>query len=191
MPTYDTVTVSDYNLLMSMTAMELPELYVGKIQNEPVWKYYSLIPSENASSLYDGSVVYLEFKSKLNEKFKVRTQVEYKSKPVDGYVVVTFKCNTLNNDVFSIRKDSCKMILQSYSGFKVSSEALRVNNGETGVYVLSGQRIIFKPVEILYSTEDFSVITSKNKTGSKILKAKDEVVIGGHDLFDGKILNLS
>ena len=83
------------------------------------------------------------------------------------------------------------MILQSYSGFKVSSEALRVNNGETGVYVLSGQRIIFKPVEILYSTEDFSVITSKNKTGSKILKTKDEVVIGGHDLFDGKILNLS
>ncbi len=188
---YVDVTVNDYHQLMSLTAMDIPDLYVGKIQNEPVWKYYSLISTEDASSLHIGSVVYLEFKSQLNEKFKVRTQVEYKSKPVEGYVVVTFKCNTLNNDVFSIRKDSCKMILQSYSGFKVSSEALRVNNGETGVYVLSGQRIIFKPVEILYSTEDFSVITSKNKTGSKILKAKDEVVIGGHDLFDGKILNLS
>ena len=73
----------------------------------------------------------------------------------------------------------------------MSSEALRVNDGETGVYVLSGQRVVFKPVEVLYSTEEFSVITSKNKIGSKILKAKDEVVIGGHDLFDGKILNLS
>ncbi len=188
---YVDVTVSDYTQLISQEAIEMPDLYVGKIQNEPVWKYYSLISIENASTLYEGNTVYLEFDSKFNEKFKVRTQVEYKSKPVDGYVAVTFKCNILNNDVFSIRKDSCKMILQSYSGFKVSSEALRVNDGETGVYVLSGQRVVFKPVEVLYSTEEFSVITSKNKIGSKILKAKDEVVIGGHDLFDGKILNLS
>jgi len=188
---YIDVTVSDYTNLISSEAIELPDLYVGKIQNEPVWKYYSLISTENASNLYEGATVYLEFDSQFNEKLKVRTQVEHISKPVEGNVAVTFKCNTLNNDIFHIRKDSCRMIIQSYSGFKVSSEALRVNGDETGVYVLSGQRIIFKPVEILYSTEDFSVITSKNKTGSKILKVKDEVVIGGRDLFDGKILNLS
>ncbi len=188
---YIDLTVADYNHLISKKAMDLPELYVGKIQNEPIWKYYSLMSVENAATLYAGKTVYLEFDSKQNEKFKVRTQVEYISKAVDGNVAVTFSCNTLNNNIFDIRKDSCRMIMQTYTGFKVSSEALRVHDGETGVYVLSGQRVIFKPVEILYSTEDFSVITSKNKTGNKILKAKDEIVIGGHDLFDGKILNLS
>lgn len=188
---YVDITVADYSQLISQKAMDLPELYVGKIQNEPIWKYYSLISTDDATTLYVGKTVYLEFDSKQNEKFKVRTQVEYISKPVDGNVAVTFSCNILNNNIFDVRKDSCRMIMETYTGFKVSSEALRVNNGETGVYVLSGQRVIFKPVEILYSTEDFSVITSKNKTGNKILKAKDEVVIGGHDLFDGKILNLS
>ncbi len=188
---YVDLTVADYSQLIAKKALDLPDLYVGKIQNEPIWKYYSLISTENASTLYVGKTVYLEFDSKQNEKFKVRTQVEYISKAVDGNVAVTFTCNTLNNDIFDVRKDVCRMIMETYTGFKVSSEALRVNNGETGVYVLSGQRVIFKPVEILYSTEDFSIITSKNKTGNKILKAKDEVVIGGHDLFDGKILNLS
>ena len=72
---YVDVTVNDYHQLMSLTAMDIPDLYVGKIQNEPVWKYYSLISTEDASSLHIGSVVYLEFKSQLNEKFKVRTQV--------------------------------------------------------------------------------------------------------------------
>ena len=133
----------------------------------------------------------MEFETKQSEKFKVRTQVEYISKAVDGEVAVTFKCNSLNNNVFDIRKTTCRMIMETYTGFKVSTEALRVNNGETGVYVLSGRVVVFKPVEVLYSTENFSVITTKDKTGDKILKAKDEVVIGGHDLFDYKILNLS
>lgn len=188
---YVDITVADYTGLIAKQPLDMPELYVGKIQSEPVWKYYSLIPVEDSSSLYVGKTVYLEFDTKQNEKFKVRTQIEYISKPSDGNVAVTFKCNTLNNNVFDIRKNSCRMIMQTYYGFKVSSDALRVNNGETGVYVLSGQMVIFKPVEILYSTEDFSIITTKNTTGNKILKAKDEVVIGGHDLFDGKILNLS
>lgn len=188
---YVDVTVADYNRLISKKALELPDLYVGKIQNEPIWKFYSLISIENASSLYVGKSVYLEFETKQSEKFKVRTQVEYISKAVDGEVAVTFKCNSLNNNVFDIRKTTCRMIMETYTGFKVSTEALRVNNGETGVYVLSGRVVVFKPVEVLYSTENFSVITTKDKTGDKILKAKDEVVIGGHDLFDYKILNLS
>ena len=188
---YVDINVAVYSQLIAKEAKELPDLYVGKIQNEPVWKYYSLISVENASSLSEGSAVYLEFGSDTNERIKVRTYVEYKSKAVDGNVVVTFRCNTLNSDIFNIRKESCKMIMQSYQGFKVSSEALRIYEGETGVYVLSGQRVVFKPVEILYSTEDFAIVKSKNTVGSKILKVKDEIVVGGRDLFDGKILNLS
>lgn len=188
---YTDITVADYKKLIENTAENIPALYVGKIQNEPVWKFYSLINTGDATELYVGKSVPLEFETEKNKKCKVNTSIEYISKPVDGQVAVTFTCNTLNADLFTIRKCSCRMILKTYNGFRVSSDALRVSNGETGVYVLSGQRVIFKPVTVLCSTESFSVVSSKNTTGSRVLMAKDEVVIGGRDLFDGKILNLS
>ena len=129
---YVDITVADYKKLSEMSAENLPDLYVGKIQNEPTWKYYALLSTEDASKLYVNKTVYLEFDTDNNTKFKVSTKVEYISKAVDGQVAVTFICNTLNKDIFEIREDPCRMIMETYSGFKDSSDALRVNNGETG-----------------------------------------------------------
>jgi len=54
--------------------------------------------------------------------------------------------------------------------------------------VLSAKRVIFKPVNILYSTDGFSVVESAVTVGAKVLAAKDAVIIGGKELYDGKIV---
>ena len=77
---------------------------------------------------------------------------------------------------------------RSYKGFKIDSDALRIVDDEYGVYVLSAQRVIFKPVEILYSNDDFLIVDAAG-TGSRALTSKDEVIIGGKDLYNGKIVN--
>ena len=99
-------------------------------------------------------------------------------------------CEILTNFEFEIRKADCRLITTTYSGLKVSNDALRVVDGQEGVYVLVGQKIVFKPVEVIYSSDDFTLVSSSGSTGSRVLKENDEVVVGGKDLFDGKVVNV-
>ena len=72
----------------------------------------------------------------------------------------------------------------------MSNNALRVVDGQNGVYVLVGKKVTFKPVDIVYSSDTFSIVKSNAQVTSRILTANDEVVCGGKDMFDGKVLNV-
>ena len=57
-----------------------------------------------------------------------------------------------------------------------------------GVFVRSGLTFEFCPIEVLYADESYSIVRwESGKSGA--LKLYDEVVIGGKDLYDGKIIS--
>ena len=61
-------------------------------------------------------------------------------------------------------------------------------NGATGVYVMQGSTVKFKPVNILYTGDNY-VICEKNETGDTgKLRLYDEVIEKGKDLYDGKFI---
>jgi len=188
---YETPTVSSFRTLMEQKQENISNLCVGKIQHYSYWAFLSLVPSEYVSDLYVGKTVYLEFTIPDVGSKKISTTVEYISRAQDGQNVVRFRCGTLTADLFGLRKESPHMILKTYTGLEVNNEALRVVDGQTGVYVISAQRIIFKPVDVVYVSDEFSLVSSKANTGDRVLKAKDEIIIGGKDLFDGKIVNVT
>lgn len=188
---YEDLTVSAYLSLMEMPPSEVADNCVGKLQHYSYWAFVSSVPSEYAADLYVGKTVYLEFTVENVGTKKISTTVEYISRAQDGINAVRFRCGTLTAELFGLRKETPHMVLKTYTGLKVDNEALRVVDGETGVYVISAQRIVFKPVEIVYVTEQYSLVSSKANTGNRVLKAKDEVVIGGKDLFDGKVVNVT
>ena len=89
-----------------------------------------------------------------------------------------------------MRKEKCKMLINTYSGLKVSNEALRISDGQTGVYVLIAKTIVFKPVTVLFSTDSFSIVEPCKTVSSRVLTHNDEVILGGKDLFDGKVVGV-
>ena len=85
--------------------------------------------------------------------------------------------------------ENVEIVEQSYSGYKIPSNAIRFNKeNNSGVYVLRGKIISFIEVEILYSQEEY-VIVSASRTGGRGLKLYDDVVIKGRDVYDGKVIN--
>ncbi len=191
MEDYENPTIASFNSLMQLTKDNVSNLCVGKIQHYSYWAFVSSIPSEYVADLYVGKTVYLEFNIPDVGSKKISTTVEYISRAQDGRNAVRFRCGTLTADLFGLRKESPHMILKTYTGLNVKNEALRVVDGQTGVYVISAQRIIFKPVDVIYVSDEFSLVSSKANTGDRVLKAKDEIIIGGKDLFDGKIVNVT
>ena len=62
----------------------------------------------------------------------------------------------------------------------------------TGVYALVGAQAEFKPVEILDQRDDYCVVRAVSpddpKAARKDLRAGDEIIVAGRDLFDGKVI---
>ncbi len=101
--------------------------------------------------------------------------------------VVILRSNEMNSDLASVRTGAVTIIKNEYSGIKVSNKALRIVDGTTGVYVVSGLESRFVTVDIIYSAEDYS-ICALNTADSGKLRLYDRIIVKGKNLYDGKII---
>ena len=69
----------------------------------------------------------------------------------------------------------------------VSDSAVRLVDGQVGVYVSSGYDIRFRPIEVLYQGDGYQ-ICREDLTVENGLKMFDQVIVKGTDLYDGKPL---
>ncbi len=104
----------------------------------------------------------------------------------DGYVL-TFSSSRITDELLLARNPTASIVLAEYEGLRIRNDARRVIDGQTGVFVRSNFIMEFRPIEVLYADDLYSVVKwepGKN-TG---LRLYDEVVISGKDLYDGKII---
>ena len=105
----------------------------------------------------------------------------------DGYVL-TFSSTYITDEILLLRSHTATVVLARYEGLRIRNEARRVIDGQVGVFVRSGLTFEFCPIEVLYADELHSIVRwEQGKSGA--LKLYDEVVIGGKDLYDGKIIS--
>lgn len=101
--------------------------------------------------------------------------------------VIIFRCNEMNSELASMRTGAITIIKDEYEGIRVNSKALRVVDGVTGVYVVSGLEAKFVGVDIIYSTDGYSICQLNTADKSK-LRLYDEIIVKGKNLYDGKII---
>lgn len=184
------ITVEKLNALLNQEPIVISDTYIGKVQNSPVWYFSGLFDSDVVSGLNESESVILKFNYSDGSIRNISATVYEVSNNSEGKTAVLFECSTLTDKEFSLRKGDCSLVVNTYNGLKISNSALRVVDGQDGVYVLVGQKVTFKPVTILYSGDTFSIVQPSSSTSAKTLTANDEVVCGGKDMFDGKVINV-
>ena len=102
-------------------------------------------------------------------------------------VALVLKCGQVNPEILGARKVDAQLRTNTYRGLRVRSDALRVVDGITGVYVVDGIAATFKPVELLYSDSGVA-ICKYDTTKSNYLKIYDEVIVEGSGIYDGKVI---
>ena len=76
------------------------------------------------------------------------------------------------------RVERVQMVVSEYNGVYVPRSAIRFNSdGEKGVYVLMGQNIVFKKLDIIFEGEDF--ILSSNTGASDYVLLYDDIITEG------------
>ena len=121
--------------------------------------------------------------------------------------MVVFQGNTYLQELTLLRRQSAEIILDAIEGIRVPREALRVttqtatekdeDTGEeitkevsvTGVYCVSGAKAVFKPVDVLYTGEEYAVVRSSGSSEKTRLRSGDTVIAVARNLYDGKVVS--
>lgn len=167
---------------------KVSESGLGKLVTDPTWYFAALLPGEYARTLSPGQSVEIYYTA-LSKSLPM--EVESIGEVQDDQVVVVFISSENETDAGELRQESGRLILESEEGILIPKEALRVADGENGVYVSSGYTAAFRPVKILAENEDHYLVKAdpKDETDTRILRSGDEVILASAELFDGKVVH--
>jgi len=158
----------------------------GKSVTDFIWYYATVIPPEAAESFYVGAKVELTFMG--SGERTVPGKVTQLSVGEDGRALVVIRSTSVTADTVSRRTANVKISFSNYKGLRISQKALRILDGEKGVYVKSGYSVRFKKVDIVYTGLDYYLCRIQYGSSDE-LSLFDEVIVEGTDLYDGKPIN--
>ena len=185
----------------------LAEANVGKLVLGDDWYYVATMEEGEAALLAESSSLKLRFSKGVSQDLDV--ELLSVSQPESGRVTAVFHGDTFLSELTLLRQQSAKIIRRTTGGIRVPIEAVRIREqtvtdedgnettvSETGVYCVVGVEARFKPVEVLYSGEEFALVRSTLDAAEEVtesqeqirIRAGDEVIITAYDLYDGKVL---
>ena len=187
-----TVTAEQIESAVESAPSDTPVDVIGKLVGDYNWYLLASLKDSDASQLQTDQTVKLYFGQ--TEENKIDVRVHSIRPSGDGKTAVVFRCNMMNKDLSAIRIESAHLIVSEYTGLKINTEALRVQDGVKGVFIRRGNIISFRKLNIIYTEPDF-VIANESAKGTdtekkyKHVKLFDEVLVKGKDLYDGKIID--
>ena len=205
-------TACDYNALSkgnittelvdSLFQMEpnKPENSMGKIIGQHVWFFVCNLSAEDAASMKPGHQVVVDFPKE--NLYSIPMKVRAVSEQTEGQVAVVFQCTQMNDAISKLRTETAEITVNTYNGFRVSNHLLVENTEQlTGVYVLAGKRVVFKPVKKLYEANGYTIVgpalyylengelDTKKTPDKPVLENYDQLIVKGKNLYDGKVIS--
>ena len=158
----------------------------GKIVKGYEWYMACIVPDTYYNALGDGNRLTIRLPFVLDEAIPVT--VEYAKKDTNRQMLVVFRCDQMNAELATIRKESMEIQLVEHSGIKVPKRALVERDGEIGVYIRSGNVVAFRKIKQTYpKPADYVICEIVEEDG--YLQMYDDIIVGGRDLYDGKIIH--
>ena len=182
----------------TLTATQLRELAetppadtskaIGKLVERYTWYYMCRVDDAQAAELKEGGSYSLRFAYDPQTDMPAVLQRKYASGQ-DGYVL-TFAGTRMTTELMLLRSHNVNIVLTEHEGLRINNESRRVRaeDGQVGVYVRSGLTLEFRPIEVLYTSDTYSIVKYEpNKQG--LLKLYDEVIVTGRDIYEGRVVN--
>lgn len=180
----DGMTLQDFDSMNSMKATRQGD-YVGKIVKNQNWYFVVAIDNKNMEPFYDNTYATLDFGFASGETIEAQIHKTLTYDDEDRSIVI-FCCKTIDEDLLRLRRQSVDITFRTYSGLKVSRQALCYEQSIIGVYVLERDAIVrFKPISIIHNQGSY-VLCEGIGEDSNCLKRFDEVILNGGDLEDGQ-----
>lgn len=176
--------VETFKNIMAIDASRQGE-YVGKIIKNQNWYFVVSVKGKELEKFNTYTSAVLDFGLGSGETMDAQIY-RIIGEENDEEAIIIFKCKNINEGLLSIRKQAVDITFRTYSGLKVSREALCYEQSVIGVYVLERDAIIrFKPISIIRDQGSYVLCVGIGEDSNCLMRF-DEVVINGGDLQDGQ-----
>ena len=180
--------------LMEMTVAEFESVQpdetdanaIGRLVTSATWYYACVVPASELSGVEEGDRATLTFARDYYQPVTMRV-ARLGGNEAGSRLLVLSSDRALQN-VTLLRQQSAEIVFTSYSGLRVPKSAVRVENGQTGVYILEGTLAKWKPIIILHDTGESYVVTLDTSSTNNLWPG-DELIINAKNLYDGKVVN--
>lgn len=198
-PKFD-VVLKEYEPLAAASPAELqdmlgqeaeyyPQEVIGHIVPDYRWNFFTVVPATKAGKFSPGSKMQIVF-SDYSEDVMPVTVENVVVDEAAGIAKVEMRCEYMNPQVLQMRCEKAKIIFKVEKGLRVDKNALRIVNGENGVYIKYGNMVYFRRIKILQEDEHYFLVSAVQEEGVSELGMYDEIIVdaGGLVLENEKIL---
>ena len=102
-------------------------------------------------------------------------------------MLIVLKSTTMNKQAAASRIVDGEILFSQYRGIKIPKSAIRIVDGEMGVYVKFSKLVIFKKVNPVYQDENYVILPLNVEEGNEV-ELYDDIIVKGVNLYDGKYL---
>lgn len=158
---------------------------IGRIQHGFRWYLAAVVDSASAKQFTENASVTLDFGVSNATDIPARVCLVREE---ENSTLVVFECERINSYLINMRTANADVKFRSYTGLRISSEAVRYQDQIEGVYVRSGNLVEFKRIERIYEGDNY-ILCSETANIENPLEQFDEVIVEGSDLYDGKVIS--
>ncbi|MGM9624771.1 MAG: HlyD family efflux transporter periplasmic adaptor subunit, partial [Eubacteriales bacterium] len=162
----------------------------GKIINEYNWYIGVKITTEESRSYTEGYTYTVIFP--YNSDVRIPMILDRMVLQADDdRVILLFRTNTIPEHFSFLRRQSVQIVTNTCEGYKVPISAVRIVDGEQGVYVLEGYIVQFRRIEPLREIDGYFICRENDgsQDDADMLELYDHIIINGKNLYVGKIIS--
>lgn len=192
----ENLTADDFETLAdSVPDQRIINKSAGKIVLGSTWYIAVSIDKRTAERFVNGGTYPIIFQYSNNAQLDMTVERRITRSDKDVTILI-FSTKQLPHDFDYSRCQTVELPRTDFEGIRVSTSALRMKDGVTGVYTVIGTKVVFKQTTVLYTYGSYSVcaipkdpaypnrrnIAYSSKTE---LSLHDAVVIDGSEIYDG------
>jgi len=180
------INVDDFFAILE-NSEKVPDNVIGKIITEYEWKILVLVDKKSAGEFTVGKRYDLCFPYSNDSRVPSALLDNKIIQTSSDTVLLSFSTLDIPEDFSYMREQTVEIVRSNAKGLRIPKNALRMIDGESGVYVLSGSTVRYKKVEILYTSDAFYLV--RGTDAKEPLGIYDDVIVKGKDLYDGKVIS--
>lgn len=170
----------------------------GKIVMSSTWYIAVAVNKRTAETFTEGKSYPITFQHSNNTVLNMKLERRITRTDKDSTVLV-LSTKVMPEGFDYSRCQTVELPTTVHEGIRINNNAIRMQDGEIGVYVVVGSKVVFKKTTVIYNYGSYAVCAiPKNPAypnrhdvaySSKTeLSLHDSVIISGDDLYDGKRL---
>lgn len=171
-------------ILAADTAESNPAGVIGKLIDGYKWYMVAVLNTVRMGTVFEGAEVTLRVGYSQQD---IDAKIVSLKRQEDGSSICIFECDTFSSEFVDGRVAQVKLLMDNYEGIRIPTSAIRIVDGKAGVYTRKGIEVIFKQIKQIISEEDYTLVENTSDLDGYI-SLYDTVIVGGKDLYDGKII---